>query len=136
MLPSVLPSVQVIVIGAGLAGLACAWELRSHGVQVLVLEGKHDVGGRVYTDTDGIDKGPESPPHPRTDSSQIDNAALEMILVPSAVRALMHILTFSWRATDDAHTIDRWALDSWGCCINRLWGGVMVMVILIAMPLD
>ena len=48
---------QIIVIGAGLSGLGCAWELRAHGIDVLVLEGKPEVGGRVYTDHNGMDLG-------------------------------------------------------------------------------
>lgn len=45
----------MIVIGAGLSGLGCAWELRAHGVGIVVLEGKDVVGGRVYTDSSGLD---------------------------------------------------------------------------------
>ena len=41
---------DVIVVGAGLAGLCCARELASHGMDVLVLERSDDVGGRVRTD--------------------------------------------------------------------------------------
>lgn len=40
---------DVIVIGAGLAGLAAAYVLREAGLDVLVLEARHRVGGRVYT---------------------------------------------------------------------------------------
>jgi phytoene dehydrogenase-like protein len=51
---------DTIVIGAGLAGLACARELVRAGRQVLVVEAADRVGGRVATDTvDGfrIDRG-------------------------------------------------------------------------------
>lgn len=51
---------KVIVVGAGLAGLVCARELRKEGVDVLVLEASDGVGGRVRTDAvDGflIDRG-------------------------------------------------------------------------------
>jgi phytoene dehydrogenase-like protein len=41
---------DVIVVGAGLAGLTCARELHVHGVDVLVLERGDEVGGRVRTD--------------------------------------------------------------------------------------
>ena len=49
-----------IVVGAGLAGLACSRELTRAGRRVLLLEGADRVGGRVATDTvDGfrIDRG-------------------------------------------------------------------------------
>ncbi|WP_052022397.1 NAD(P)/FAD-dependent oxidoreductase [Actinotalea ferrariae] len=40
----------VVVVGAGLAGLACARRLHAAGVPVLVLEASDGVGGRVRTD--------------------------------------------------------------------------------------
>jgi monoamine oxidase len=42
---------DVIVIGAGVAGLAAAQALRSKGATVLVLEARNRLGGRVWTDT-------------------------------------------------------------------------------------
>jgi glycine/D-amino acid oxidase-like deaminating enzyme len=50
----------VIVVGAGLAGLACAVALHESGVEVMVLEADDAVGGRVRTDLiDGfiVDRG-------------------------------------------------------------------------------
>ena len=44
----------VLVIGAGLAGLSCAFELSQLGYQVLVLEGRKRPGGRVLTLTDFV----------------------------------------------------------------------------------
>lgn len=41
---------DVIVIGAGLAGLHCARRLEHHGHRVIVLEAQDAVGGRVRTD--------------------------------------------------------------------------------------
>jgi phytoene dehydrogenase-like protein len=43
--------VDCVVVGAGLAGLACAGELVRHGRRVSVLEAADRVGGRVATDT-------------------------------------------------------------------------------------
>jgi monoamine oxidase len=43
-------SVSVIVIGAGVAGLAAAQRLRNVGVTVTVLEARNRIGGRVWTD--------------------------------------------------------------------------------------
>ncbi len=46
---------EVVVVGAGLAGLACARHLSRHDVEVLVLEAADAVGGRVRTDVvDGM----------------------------------------------------------------------------------
>jgi NADPH-dependent 2,4-dienoyl-CoA reductase/sulfur reductase-like enzyme len=41
---------KVIVVGAGISGLRAASVLRSHNVEVVVLEGRPDrIGGRIYT---------------------------------------------------------------------------------------
>lgn len=40
---------KVIVVGAGLAGLAAAWELAARGYDVTVLEARMRPGGRVHT---------------------------------------------------------------------------------------
>jgi len=41
---------DVIVIGAGLSGLACALTVRERGLETLILEASDGVGGRVRTD--------------------------------------------------------------------------------------
>ena len=41
---------QVIVVGAGVAGLTAAYTLQQRGVSVTVLEGSERIGGRVHTD--------------------------------------------------------------------------------------
>src|SRR5689334_3364228 len=40
---------QVVVLGAGMAGLVAAYELKRQGHDVVVLEAQNRVGGRVYT---------------------------------------------------------------------------------------
>ena len=42
---------RVLVIGAGLAGLATARELQRHGHDVVVLEARDRIGGRIWTST-------------------------------------------------------------------------------------
>jgi glycine/D-amino acid oxidase-like deaminating enzyme len=50
-----MPRHQVVIVGAGLAGLTCAVELTRRGVEVVVLEAGDGVGGRVRTDrVDGM----------------------------------------------------------------------------------
>ena len=41
---------SIIVVGAGLVGLACAKVLIEHGAEALVFEASDEVGGRVQTD--------------------------------------------------------------------------------------
>jgi monoamine oxidase len=53
---------RTVVIGAGFAGLAAAAELAEHGADVLVLEARDRVGGRVWSDRVGgavIERGAE-----------------------------------------------------------------------------
>jgi monoamine oxidase len=52
-------SADVIVIGAGLAGLQAAWSLEQKGFKVLVLEARERVGGRVLTFS-GVQGAPEA----------------------------------------------------------------------------
>jgi monoamine oxidase len=46
---------RVAVLGAGLAGLAAAYNLVKHGYDVVVLEAQHRPGGRVLTLRDGFE---------------------------------------------------------------------------------
>lgn len=40
---------KVIVLGAGISGLRAASVLARHGVEVVLLEGRDRIGGRVHT---------------------------------------------------------------------------------------
>ncbi len=52
-------SADVVVLGAGIAGLVAAYELESRGHRVVVVEGSERIGGRVYTHRFGnADTGP------------------------------------------------------------------------------
>ena len=48
---------DVLVVGAGVAGIAAARALRARGLSCLVLEAKDRIGGRAYTDATGFDHG-------------------------------------------------------------------------------
>src|SRR5258706_15567786 len=48
---------RVVVVGAGLAGLSCAYELRKLGFEVVVLEGQGRAGGRGQTLREGVGPG-------------------------------------------------------------------------------
>jgi predicted NAD/FAD-dependent oxidoreductase len=82
--------VDVAIVGAGLAGLACAQLLDGRGYSVVVLDGADRVGGRVATDRiDGftIDRGfqllnPAYPALPKV----VDLKALKLRALPAGVR--------------------------------------------------
>ncbi len=81
--------VDVVVVGAGLAGLACARTLVAAGVDALVLEASDGVGGRVRTDrVDGflLDRGFQvlSTGYPEARRA-LDFAALDLRHLDSAV---------------------------------------------------
>lgn len=45
---------KVLVVGAGISGLAAAQSLKSNGFEVLVLEARNRIGGRIFTDKDSL----------------------------------------------------------------------------------
>lgn len=48
---------SAIIIGAGASGLMCARLLQRKGLTVTIIEGRDRIGGRLYTDSDGLDIG-------------------------------------------------------------------------------
>ena len=48
---------KVIVAGAGITGLCCAYELMNAGHEVVVLEASGRYGGHVFTGRDGLSDG-------------------------------------------------------------------------------
>jgi monoamine oxidase len=60
---SVAPLNSVVVVGAGMSGLAAAYRLQQRGVAVTVLESEQRPGGRVATERHGrylVDTGPDA----------------------------------------------------------------------------
>jgi monoamine oxidase len=45
-----LSGIHVIIVGAGVSGLAAAQNLKSQGAKVTILESKNRIGGRLFTD--------------------------------------------------------------------------------------
>jgi monoamine oxidase len=46
---------RIVVIGAGLSGLAAAQELHRRGHEVIVVEARERIGGRIWTSTQWAD---------------------------------------------------------------------------------
>lgn len=40
---------KIVIVGAGISGLRAASVLERHGVDVVVLEGRNRIGGRIHT---------------------------------------------------------------------------------------
>ena len=55
--PSTPAASRVVVVGAGLAGVTAAYRLQQRGVDVVVLEARDRVGGRLWSVTDGFAAG-------------------------------------------------------------------------------
>ncbi len=101
---------RVIIVGAGLAGLACAIRLQQAGHEVVVLEASDGVGGRVRTDlVEGfqLDRGFQVllTAYPET-RRMLDAAALDLRAFLPGARVhragRFHELSDPWRRPDRA----------------------------------
>jgi phytoene dehydrogenase-like protein len=79
---------DVVVVGAGLAGLRCAREVARGGLGVVVLEAADAVGGRVRTD--------------RVDGFRLDRGFQVLNDGYPAVRASVDLVRLDLRRMDDA----------------------------------
>ena len=120
-------SADVIIVGAGLAGLCCARELQAKGISFQILEASDGIGGRVRTDTmDGflLDRGfqvlltayPEA-------KRALDCARLELKpFIPGVI---------SWYAGRMNRLVDPWrAGGSWKAAWQSEFGTLMDMLLI------
>jgi len=89
---------DVVVVGAGVAGLAAADGLRARGLDVVVLEARDRIGGRVYTIR------PEGLPTPVELGAEFvhGRVAATLTVVDEAGVLLAETGGAHWRAGDDA----------------------------------
>ena len=85
---------DVIVIGAGITGLSCAWKLQTLGVDTLVLESSKRVGGVIRTErVNGylVEWGPSSLQSTAETFRLLDEAGLSSDLLESDPRAPIYV---------------------------------------------
>jgi protoporphyrinogen/coproporphyrinogen III oxidase len=71
---------RVIVVGAGISGLAAAWRLKQQGIDVTVLEAEPHVGGKLHSiERDGfrINPAPGSTPAPTSRCSPSSTSSVQ-----------------------------------------------------------
>jgi protoporphyrinogen/coproporphyrinogen III oxidase len=86
---------QVIEIGAGITGLACAFRFKQAGIPVLLLEASRSSGGVIATfEGNGFlfEAGPQCPPFPRSLWELVREIGPESEFVPGDSRAPRYIL--------------------------------------------
>lgn len=108
-----MPQHDVVIVGAGLAGLSAARQLAIHGVDVAVLEAADDVGGRVRTDrVDGLllDRGFQlyNPAYPEA-ARVLDHGALDLC---TFLPGLTAVTDRGPVRLADPRRAPRWAADS------------------------
>ncbi|MGB3828644.1 MAG: NAD(P)/FAD-dependent oxidoreductase [Ornithinimicrobium sp.] len=135
---------EVIVVGAGLAGLMCATVLQRSGVEVQVLEAADEVGGRIRTDVvDGfvMDRGFQvlNPAYPAVQQHiDVEALGLQMFGSGAGVRRQDRLAVLADPLREPEHLLDvlrsgllqpaellalaRWALPALGP-VSRLTSG-------------
>jgi oxygen-dependent protoporphyrinogen oxidase len=86
---------KVVVIGAGISGLACAFRLRQLGIRVLILEASAKASGVISTvRRDGFvfEAGPQCPRFPKSVWTLISELGLEDEFIAGDSRAKRYIL--------------------------------------------
>ncbi len=86
---------SVIVVGAGISGLACAYALKKSGVEVLLLEGSSHPGGVIHSVEENgflFDTGPQSFSTTAPLNALIQDLGLTDEFCPAAARAPRYIL--------------------------------------------
>src|SRR5262245_14964849 len=88
-----LGGVSILVVGAGLAGLAAARELVAMGAAVSVIEARDRVGGRVWTVREGFEDGQ----HAEAGGDLIDHGQTEIVRLAGELGlSLTRILRSGW----------------------------------------
>jgi monoamine oxidase len=103
------PRREVLVLGAGMAGLAAAYELQRRGHRVTVLEGSHRVGGRVLT-------------HRFSDGSHVELGAMRVPASHDYTRHYIDVVGLTGTLTDFINMVDENFLDIRGVVCRRSEG--------------
>jgi monoamine oxidase len=83
-----LRGIEIVVLGAGLAGLAAARDLEAAGASVVVVEARDRVGGRVHTLRKGFAEGQHAEAGAdliEASQSQVRELAVELGLTPTRI---------------------------------------------------
>jgi protoporphyrinogen/coproporphyrinogen III oxidase len=86
---------RVVIIGAGISGLACAYRLKQLGIRSLVLEAKERAGGVIATIRRNgflFEAGPQCPRFPASVWRLVRDLGLESGFVPGDLKARRYIL--------------------------------------------
>ena len=113
---------SVLVAGAGLAGLAAARDLVSHGANVTVVEARDRVGGRVWTIRDGFEEGQHAEAGgDLIEGSQTEIRALAAELGLKLTRILRGGFGYARRdGTGRTRLVERNAARGWDALAKRL----------------